>query len=92
MGFVALLFYKMGKMILAQAQLIGMTIIMAGIMSAVGKSFNPRMRKPVAIMRKPPQALKSLIMSGVVRGRINLASRKRMKKMINCGIAIADTT
>ena len=47
----------------------------AGIMSAVGKFFSFTIRKPVASIRNPPQALKSLIMPGVVSGKIAVAAR-----------------
>ena len=39
-----------------------------GIMSATGKSCILAMRQPVAMSRKPPQALKSPIIVGVVSG------------------------
>ena len=45
-----------------------MAKIMAGIMSAVGNIFNLIMRNPVATIRRPPQALKSFTMAGVVSG------------------------
>jgi len=54
-----------------------MTMIIAGIISAVGKFFSFTMRKPVASIKKPPQALKSLIMTGVVRGNMMLAPKNR---------------
>lgn len=41
--------------ILSQAQLNGQTRIMAGIISAIGKSSRPVIQKPVASMMKPPQ-------------------------------------
>ena len=76
------LHYKRGRIQLHHAQLMGMTSIMAGIMSATGKSFILAMRSPVATSMKPPQALKSLIISGVVRGNITLDAANRGVKMI----------
>ena len=76
---------------MTQAQEIGITRIMAGIISAVGNWRSFIIRKPVAIMRKPPQALKSPIMAFVVRGRMKPALTKRRKKTINCGMAIMET-
>ena len=61
----------------------GITIIMAGIMSAVGNILTRIIRKPVATMRKPPQALKSAIISGVVNGTMTPASKKRAVKIMN---------
>lgn len=88
--------YSKGKIQLAQAQLNGVTRIMAGIMSgimsAIGNIFNLNIRKPVASIKNPPQALKSKIISGVVKGKINLASKNKRNKRINCGIAITETT
>ena len=55
----------------------------AGIMSAVGKFFSFTIRKPVASIRNPPQALKSLIMPGVVSGKIAVAAKNRIRKIIN---------
>ena len=46
----------------------GMTRTMAGSMSAMGNSRTFMMVRPVASRMKPPQALKSLIITGVVRG------------------------
>lgn len=51
-----------------QIQLRGMTRIMAGIMSAVGNILTLTMRKPIKKTMRPPQALKSPIISGVVIG------------------------
>lgn len=64
----------------------------AGIMSAVGKFFSFTIRKPVASIRNPPQALKSLIMPGVVSGKIAVAAKNRIRKIITCGMAIIHTT
>lgn len=61
----------------------GITITMAGIMSAVGNILTRIIRKPVATMRKPPQALKSAIISGVVNGTMTPASKKSAVKMMN---------
>lgn len=65
---------------------------MAGIISAIGKFFSFTIRKPVASIRKPPQALKSLIIVGVVSGKIAVAAKNRIRKIINCGIATIHTT
>ena len=59
---------SMGTMQLTHNALIGMTRIIAGIMSAMGNSLIFAIRRPVASRMKPPQALKSLIMVGVVSG------------------------
>lgn len=68
-----------------------MTKIIAGIISAIGNILSFTILKPVANIRKPPQALKSEIIDGVVNGNIKLASKKRIKKIINCGIAMIET-
>ena len=49
-------------------------------------------RKPVAMSRKPPQALKSAIITGVVRGKITLAMRNSARKITAWGTATTDTT
>ena len=79
-------------MTLTQNQESGMTRIMAGIMLAIGNIFSLTIRKPVASIRKPPQALKSAIISGVVSGTMKADKKKRQQKMINCGMATSDTT
>lgn len=70
----------------------GMTRSMEGIMSAVGNIFTLIIRKPVASIKTPPQALKSKIMSGVVKGKMNFAIKKSAKKITNWGKAITETT
>ena len=40
-----------------------------GIISAVGNILTAIMRKPLATIKIPPTALKSRIMSGVVKGK-----------------------
>ena len=70
----------------------GITRTIAGIISAVGNILTRIIRKPVATIKKPPQALKSAIISGVVNGTMIPASKKRAVKMTNCGIAIKETT
>ena len=40
------------------------------------------MLKPVASIKKPPQALKSEIIEGVVNGKMKRASRNKIKKII----------
>ena len=61
-------------------------------MSAVGNILTLIIRKPVANKRIPPTALKSLIMAGVVSGKIKPPQAKRIMKMINCGIEIGIVT
>ena len=73
-------------------QLIGITITIAGIISAIGNSLTLIILNPVAIIKKPAQALKSLIIAGVVNGKINFAHKNKIKKITNCGMAITDTT
>lgn len=70
----------------------GNTNTIAGSMSATGKSTILAIRKPVAISKIPPHALKSAIMSCVVSGRITRARRNRTIKMSACGMAIIVTT
>ena len=77
---------------MTQNMLTGITRIIAGSISAMGNILTLIIRKPVASIRKPPQALKSLIMEGVVWGMITPPSENRMKKRINCGMAMAETT
>lgn len=60
-------------------QLIGITKSIAGIMSAVGNILTLIIRKPVASIRKPPQALKSRIMAGVVKGKTTVATKINRK-------------
>ena len=69
----------------------GMTRTMAGIMSAVGNAFSCMILKPVASMRKPPQALKSLIIAGVVSGKITPASRYSRIMITNWGMPTRET-
>ena len=64
----------------------------AGIISAVGKFFSFTIRNPVASIRKPPQALKSLIMPGVVNGKIAVAAKKSIRKMIRTEVKELFTT
>ena len=49
------------------------------------------MRKPVAISKTPPQALKSPIISGVVRGKMIPARKNSSRKIRHWGIAINAT-
>jgi hypothetical protein len=58
----------------------GITKSIAGIISAVGNILTLIMRNPVASIKNPPQALKSKIMDGVVKGKIKTAIRNRKKK------------
>ena len=88
-------YYSNGRITLTQNQESGMTRIMgimAGIISAIGNIFSFTIRKPVASIRKPPQALKSAIISGVVSGTMKADKKKRQQKMINYGMATSDTT
>ena len=85
-------YYSNGRITLTQNQESGMTRIMAGIISAIGNIFSFTIRKPVASIRKPPQALKSAIISGVVSGTMKADKKKSQQKMINCGMATSDTT
>lgn len=64
---------------------------MAGSILATGKDFIPEIRKPVASIRIPPQAVKSFSISFVVSGRIKTALRNKIKKMMNCGIQTRQT-
>ena len=59
---------------MARSQLIGITKSIAGIISATGKFRILHMRKPVASMMNPPQALKSLIIAGVRQRLLRLAN------------------
>ena len=77
---------------LLHSQLKGMASTMAGIMSAMGNDLILVIRRPVATIRKPPQALKSAIMSGVVMGRMPLAPKNRARKITSWGSATSETT
>ena len=63
----------------------------AGIISAVGKFFSFTIRNPVASIRNPPQALKSLIIPVLSAGKSPLP-QKQNQEIITCGIAIMHTT
>lgn len=89
---VRLYSYSIGTTTFPQNQLTGMTSTIAGIISATGKLWIFAMRKPVARRRKPPQALKSAIISGVVSGKMNFAAAKIARKITHYGIATAATT
>ena len=65
---------------------------MAGIISAIGKFFSLIILNPVANIKNPPHALKSIIISGVVSGKIIPAHKNKTKKIKNCGIEIIETT
>ena len=71
--FLSFLTYNKCNIILTQNQLNGITKIIAGIISTTGNIFNFSILKPAATIKKPPQALKSAILSGVVNGTIKLA-------------------
>ena len=83
---------KSGINTVAHRWLQGITRIIAGSISAIGNILIFAIRNPVAIIKIPPQALKSAIISGVVRGKIVLAHRNKIRKMINCGMAIIVVT
>ena len=53
--------------------------------------FNFSILNPAATIKKPPQALKSAIISGVVNGTIKLADKNNVVKITNCGTAISET-
>ena len=74
---------KSGRSTVCQNELKGITKIIAGSMSAIGNILIFAIRNPVAIIRIPPQALKSAIISGVVSGNIIFAHRNRIKKIIS---------
>ena len=61
-------------------QLNGITKIIAGIISTTGNIFNFSILNPAATIKKPPQALKSAIISGVVNGTIKLADKNNDRK------------
>lgn len=69
----------------------GITKIIAGIISAIGNILSFTILKPVASIKNPPQALKSEIIDVDVNGKMKRASKKRITKMMNCGIAIMET-
>lgn len=58
---------------------------MAGIISAIGKFFSLAILKPVASIKKPPQAL--IIIVALVIGRMNWAKVESKNKTMNCGMA-----
>ncbi len=53
--------------------------------------FTPQMRNPVASSNKPPTALKSAIIDGVVSGNISAAAHASVNWMISNGMLITDT-
>ena len=81
-----------GKTYAVHSALNGITRIMAGIISAIGNILTFIIRNPVASMINPPHALKSLIISGVVSGKITPAMKNRRRNIINCGMAMIATT
>ena len=84
--------YSNGKITFTQSHERGITRTIAGIISAIGNIFSLTIRKPVASIKKPPQALKSAIISGVVNGTMKDDRKKRQQKIINCGTATNETT
>ena len=64
---------------------------MAGTISTTGNILSFKILNPAATIKKPPHALKSLIISGVVSGTINPADKNNNVKITNCGTAISET-
>ena len=62
---------------------------MAGIISATGNALRCIIRSPVAISKKPPQALKSVIIAGVVNGMTICANAYKSSKIAACGIPMS---
>ena len=61
-------------------------------MLTTGNILMPQMRNPVASSNKPPTALKSAIIDGVVSGNISAAAHETsVSWMISNGILITDT-
>lgn len=60
-------------------------------MLTTGNILIPQMRNPVASSNKPPTALKSAIIDGVVSGKISAAAHASVNWMISNGILITDT-
>ncbi|SJJ87988.1 Uncharacterised protein [Shigella sonnei] len=60
-------------------------------MLTTGNILMPQMRNPVASSNKPPTALKSAIIDGVVSGNISAAAHASVSWMISNGILITDT-
>lgn len=60
-------------------------------MLTTGNILMPQMRNPVASSNKPPTALKSAIIDGVVSGKISAAAHASVNWMISNGILITDT-
>ena len=81
-----MLYETSGTIYETQKALIGMTMTMDGIISATGNIFTFIILNPVASIINPPHALKSAIMVLFVIGIISSAQKKRIRKIINCGI------
>ena len=62
-----------------------MTSTMAGSIFAMGNDLIPEIRRPVASIKMPPHAVKSLSISFVVMGMIKEALRNSVKSTINWG-------
>ncbi len=60
-------------------------------MLTTGNILIPQMRNPVASGNKPPTALKSAIIDGVVSGNISAAAHASVNWMISNGMLITDT-
>ena len=60
-----------------------MTKIMDGSMLATGKFLIPAIRRPVANVRRPPQAEKSPSIASFVIGMINEAPKKQIIITVN---------
>lgn len=78
-----IIFYSKCKITLTQSQLNGITSIIAGTISTTGNILSFKILNPAATIKKPPQALKSLIISGVVNGTIKPAVKNKNVKIIN---------
>ena len=60
-------------------------------MLTTGNILMPQMRNPVVSSNKPPTALKSAIIDGVVSGNISAAAHASVNWMISNGMLITDT-
>ena len=63
----------------------------AGSMFTTANILIPQIRKPVASNSKPPTALKSAIMAGVVKGKISAAQAASVSWIASIGTQMADT-
>ena len=63
-----------------------MTSTIAGSILAIGNDLIPEIRRPVASIKTPPQAVKSFNISGVVSGMIKDALKNKTNSTIIWGI------